>query len=165
MTLTLDQKSFMSPNELAEFEHWNEIVEEWDHKDTRKEKRLAAKKDGADITLLDREDKEEFLDTEKLLKLSYTTSYLDVVFSMRHEDIDELITDDLKSEIVRDLTDRQKQAFFLTEVLWLKTKDAAEILRTSPRNILKLKATALENVKKKYKGKIENNNHYYNYNF
>jgi DNA-directed RNA polymerase specialized sigma24 family protein len=148
MTLTPKQRELMSAAELAEFDRWNEIVEEMDRKDARKEKRLQQKKDGADITLADRDDDNEYLDISRLFKLSCDTDYLEIIFSQRYEDIHELITDEAKAKIVKGLTDRQKQIFFLTEVQRLKTKDAAKILKTTSRNILKVKETAAKNARR-----------------
>jgi len=144
-----DWKEQAGAAELEAFERWNK---EWEKENEleleRERKHRNAHLDGVDITLLDRKNDGCQLDTTKALRITSDLDYLDLIFTRRPEDLHEVVTDDALSAAIKRLTACQKEALFLRMQPHTKTKQVAEDLGSSPRNIRKHLAKARKTILK-----------------
>jgi DNA-directed RNA polymerase specialized sigma24 family protein len=99
-----------------------------------------------DITKLDRPHGDCRLDTSKAQRITSDLDYLDLIFTQRPEDLHEVVTDEALIAAIKKLTRCQKDALFLRMQPHTKTKQAAEDLGSSPRNIRKHLAKAREKI-------------------
>ena len=142
-----DWKEQASATEIEEFERWNAEWEKENELELRRERYHRSEHlDNMDITMLDRENDGCRLDTSKALRIASDLDYLDLIFTRRPEDLHEVVTDDALSAAIKRLTACQKEALFLRMQPHTRTKDAAETLGSSPRNIRKHLAKARQTI-------------------
>jgi DNA-directed RNA polymerase specialized sigma24 family protein len=140
-----DWKEHASAAEIEEYERWKaELAADYKRELERDRKRRSEHQDGMDITELDRNNDDISLNTSKALRITSDLDYLDIIFTQRPEDLHEVVTDEALIAAIKKLTRCQKEAMFLRMQPHTKTKQAAEDLGSSPRNIRKHLAKARE---------------------
>lgn len=142
-------KEIASAEELEEFERWSEWITAENKRLFQRNRRYRKHIDlFCDIALADGNDKDKdvYLKAEQMSRLGYTPDLLNEFFADGPETIHELFSDSVWCDAVKKLTPRQKQALHCYLTPKTKTSDAALILGTSDRNILKLLATARKNI-------------------
>lgn len=135
---------------LAMAGDWDGVVAVLDQYDRNNHRRHKAHRDDMDITAVDREpdDAGEFrYPAASLLKLSSPADWLDIIYSQNPEDLHQLVTDAAVSEALKGLTLKQKKVL-LEHIVWGRsTKEIAEEMQCSMRNIVKHRQTALDRVR------------------
>jgi len=145
----MEWKEYASAAELEEFERWSAWLSAENKKAARREYRYRVHIDKfCDITLADSdgEDEDGYLDEKRLARLGYTPDLLENYLASDPGCIHEFFSDEELSAAVKRCTSRQKEALHCYLIPRIKTADAARILGTSDRNILKLLATARKNI-------------------
>ena len=134
---------------LAAAKDWDGVLAALDQYDKNNNRRHKAHRDDMDVTVVDREpdDAGEFrYPAASLLKLSSPADWLDIIYSQRPEDLHQLVTDDSISEALKGLTQKQKTVL-LEHIVWGRsTREIAEEMRCSVRNIVKHRQAALDRV-------------------
>ena len=141
-------KQVASAAEIEEYERWSKWLSAENRKAAKREWNYRKRFDGwCDTTLAHRDGEEgEHIDARWLKRLSVRPDYLERIFSLRPEHIHELLSDEAISAAVKNCTPRQKQSLHCFLSSKTKTSDAARVLGTSDRNILKLLATTRKNI-------------------
>ena len=133
---------------LAMAGDWNGVVAALDQYDRNNQRRHKAHRDDMDITVVDRDlDDEDFrYPAASLLKLSSPADWLDIIYSQNPEDLHHLVTDAAVSKALKELTHKQKKVL-LEHIVWGRsTKEIAEKMYCSVKNIVKHRQTALDRV-------------------
>jgi len=142
-----DWKEQASAAEIEEYERWKaRLDKDYELELNRDRKKRNKYQDSMDITTLDRRNDEDRLDTSKALRITSDLDYLEIIFSQQPEDLYELVTDEAHIAAIKCLTSRQREALFHSIPPRTKTKDIAEEMGTSSRNILKHLAKAREKI-------------------
>ena len=139
---------------LAAAKDWDGVLAALDQYDKNNNRRHKAHRDDMDVTVVDREpdDAGEFrYPAASLLKLSSPADWLDIIYSQRPEDLHQLLTDDAASKALKGLTQKQKTVL-LEHIVWGRsTREIAEEMRCSVRNIVKHRQVALDRVRRAIK--------------
>lgn len=83
----------------------------------------------------------------RVLNLLYERDWLEFIFTKRYQDMHELFSDERLCEIIKNLNDKRKEVLFLYFVQGYKTTEIAQMKGVSERNIRKLRASALEEIR------------------
>ncbi len=86
----------------------------------------------------------------RILNILHSQDWIDLIFSKRFQDLHELLSDDKLCEIVKNLNDKRKEVLFLCYVQGYKASEIAQMKGVSERNVRKLRASALEEIRIKY---------------
>lgn len=128
---------------------WKALLQEMDNEERNNNRRHKAHRDDVDTTLADRQTAEaESISGAKMRKLSQSEDWADLIFSRRAEDLHELVTDEVVSGAIRNLTLPQKEILFLNVIHRFKTSEIAAMRGVSERNIRKIRQRALESIRK-----------------
>lgn len=156
------KKSFMTETEtretrldaklevLAAKEDWDGVLAELDLFDENNERRHKLHRDYLDLTLLERQaNEDDYYCKGKLLRLSLSRpeDWNEIIFSRNPEDLHQLVEEYPVSEALRELTPMQKKILLLNIVHGIPTKELAEDMGCSTRNITKHRQKALETVR------------------
>lgn len=156
------KKSFMTETEtretqldaklevLAAKEDWDGVLAELDLFDENNERRHKLHRDYLDLTLLERQaNEDDYYCKGKLLRLSLSRpeDWNKIIFSRNPEDLHQLVEEYPVSETLRELTPMQKKILLLNIVHGIPTKELAEDMGCSTRNITKHRQKALETVR------------------
>lgn len=134
---------------------WDEVIAELDHFDENNERRHREHRDDRDLTLLDRQHCEGEYGSFGLRSLCRTEDWDEIIFSQDPEELYQLAEEYPVSAALRELTPRQKE-ILLKNIVWgIPTKDLAEKVGCSVRNITKQRQRALEQVRWLVTGKTD----------
>lgn len=134
---------------------WDEVIAELDHFDENNERRHREHRDDRDLTLLDRQHCEGEYGSFGLRSLCRTEDWDEIIFSQDPEELYQLAEECPVSAALRELTPRQKE-ILLKNIVWgIPTKDLAEKVGCSVRNITKQRQRALEQVRWLVTGKTD----------
>lgn len=130
-----------------------EEIVKLDRKEKNHERYIRRKwRDSYDLTKLeigyDNETEEGI--PPRILNLLRERDWLEFIFTKRYQDMHELFLDERLCEIVKNLNDKRKEVLFLYYVQGYKTTEIAQTKGVSERNIRKLRANALEEIRMKY---------------
>lgn len=134
---------------LAMAGDWDGVVAALDQYDRNNHRRHKAHRDDMDITVVDRDlDDEDFrYPAASLLKLSSPADWLDIIYSQNPEDLHQLVADVSVSKALKGLTQKQKKVL-LEHIVWGRsTREIAEEMQCSVRNIVKHRKAALGRVR------------------
>lgn len=134
---------------LAVAGDWDGVLAALDQYDRNNQRRHKVRRDDMDITAVDRDlDDEDFrYPAASLLKLSSPADWLDIIYSQNPEDLHQLVTDVSVSEALKGLTQKQKKVL-LEHIVWGRsTREIAEEMQCSVRNIVKHRQVALGRVR------------------
>lgn len=73
--------------------------------------------------------------------------WLEEIYSQRPEDLHQLVSSDKLAKAIQGLTDLQKKVLFMSAIKEMKTKEIAETLGTSSRNILDMLKRTYKRIK------------------
>ena len=145
-----DWKEQASDAEIEEYERWKaELDADYEREQRRELRHRKDHLDDMDITMLDRENDDCRLNTSKAPRITSDLDYLDLIFTQRPEDLHEVVTDEALITAIKKLTRCQKDVLFLSMQPHTKTKQAAENLGSTPRNIRKHLAKARRKILEK----------------
>lgn len=143
-----DEKLDSKLKALAEASDWDGVLQALDTFDANNERRHSDHRADMDISIVDRDPNEkECYGAADLLRLSQPDDWLEVIFSRKPEDLDQLVEEYPVSTALRELTPVQKQVLFLNVVHGIPAKDIAAALECSVRNITKHRQKALESIR------------------
>lgn len=141
---------------LAEAGDWQAVIRALDEFDANNERRHSEHRADMDITIADREPREgERYRVADMLKLSRSEDWNDIIFSQRPEDLYQLVGEYPVSAALRELTPIQKRVLFENVVHGTPTKDIAEMMGCSVRNVTKHRKVALDKIRFLVTGKME----------
>lgn len=86
----------------------------------------------------------------RILNLLRERDWLEFIYTKRYQDMHELFSDEKLCDIVKNLNDKRKEVLFLCFLQGYKTTEIAQMKGLSERNIRKLRANALEEIRMKY---------------
>jgi len=145
-----DWKEQASAAEIEEYERWKaELDADYKRELERDRKRRSTHLDDMDITMLDRENDGDWMDTSKALRITSDEDYLDLIFTQWPEDLHEVVTDEALIAAIKKLTRCQKEALFLRMQPHTRTKQVAEDQGTTTGNIRKHLRKARKNILEK----------------
>ena len=151
-----EEKLEQKIKELAETGDWQAVIQALDGFDANNERRHSSHRADMDITLADREPREgEQYRVADLLKLSRAEDWDEIIFSQRSEDLYQLVGEYPVSAALRELTPAQSRVLFENVVHGTPTKDIAEAMGCSARNVTKHRKAALDKIRFLVTGRIE----------
>lgn len=98
---------------------------------------------------LDQDLDEEISIPPQFKLLNHSDGWLDYIFSQRPEDLHELVEDEEVCKALRALPDKRKEALFYRVVHGYPAREIAALQGVSDRNVRKLYAGAIEEVRKR----------------
>lgn len=129
--------------------NWKAVFDELNGELRNNDRKHDEHRDDMDTTIVDRQPEEnEIFSGTKMLKLSNDEDWLDIIYSRKPEDLQELVTDEAVSKAIRKLTLPQKEILFLNVIHLFKTSEIAAARGVSERNIRKIRQRALESLRK-----------------
>lgn len=153
---TREEKLEQKIKALAEAGNWQAVIQALDEYDANNERRHSGHRADMDITIADREPHEgEPYRMADLLKLSRAEDWDEIIFSQRPEDLYQLVGEYPVSAALRELTPIQKRVLFENVVHGTPTKDIAEMMGCSVRNVTKHRKVALDKIRFLVTGKLE----------
>ena len=153
---TREEKLEQKIKALAEAGDWQAVIQALDEYDANNERRHSGHRADLDITIADREPREgEPYRVADLLKLSRAEDWDEIIFSQRPEDLYQLVGEYPVSAALRELTPIQKRVLFENVVHGTPTKDIAEMMGCSVRNVTKHRKVALDKIRFLVTGKME----------
>lgn len=152
---TREEKLEQKIKALAETGNWQAVIQALDEYDANNERRHSGHRADLDITIADREPREgEPYRVADLLKLSRAEDWDEIIFSQRPEDLYQLVGEYPVSAALRELTPIQKRVLFENVVHGTPTKDIAEMMGCSVRNVTKHRKAALDKIRFLVTGKM-----------
>ncbi len=136
--------------ELAGAGNWDGVLAELDRYDGNNERRHEEHRADLDPTVMEREPKPEELRVQRpgdWRKLCRWEEWDDVIFSQPPEDIHQLVAEYPTSAALKELSDLQRLVLWENVVSQVSTKEIAEELGCSVRNVTKLRKRAIEKVR------------------
>lgn len=153
---TREEKLEQKIKALAEAGDWQAVIQALDEYDANNERRHSGHRADLDITIADREPREgEPYRVADLLKLSRAEDWDEIIFSQRPEDLYQLVGEYPVSAALRELTPIQQRVLFENVVHGTPTKDIAEMMGCSVRNVTKHRKVALDKIRFLVTGKME----------
>ena len=153
---TREEKLEQKIKALAEAGDWQAVIQALDEYDANNERRHSGHRADLDITIADREPREgEPYRVADLLKLSRAEDWDEIIFSQRPEDLYQLVGEYPVSAALRELTPIQKRVLCENVVHGTPTKDIAEMMGCSVRNVTKHRKVALDKIRFLVTGKME----------
>ena len=153
---TREEKLEQKIKALAEAGNWQAVIQALDEYDANNERRHSGHRADLDITIADREPREgEPYRVADLLKLSRAEDWDEIIFTQRPEDLYQLVGEYPVSAALRELTPIQKRVLFENVVHGTPTKDIAEMMGCSVRNVTKHRKVALDKIRFLVTGKME----------
>lgn len=132
--------------------NWKAVFDELNGELRNNNRKHDKHRDDMDMTIVDRQPEEnEIFSGAKMLKISNDGDWLDIIYSRKPEDLQELVTDEAVSKAIRKLTLPQKEILFLNVVHLFKTSEIAAARGVSERNIRKIRQRALESIRRTLK--------------
>lgn len=130
-------------------ESWKTVLDELNSELRNNDRKHDEHRDDMDTTIVDRQPKEnEIIPGAKMLKLSSDKDWIDMIYSRKPEDLQELVTDEAISKAIKGLTLPQKEVLFWNVIYCFKTSEIAAARGVSERNIRKIRQRALKNIHK-----------------
>ncbi len=134
---------------LTEQDKWNEIVAELDRVERNNNRRHKEKRDDMDISMVDQKaENDNRFPAAKMLNLSCNEDRIDIIFGSKAGDLHQLVTDEIVSRAIKNLTDCQKEVLFLNIIRQYTTAEIAEMRFTTDRNVRKHRQKAIQTIQK-----------------
>ena len=139
---------------LAEQGNWELITSIYDQLEENNDRRYYSHQDflSADEILQDSFSDDLFIPIRYVLKLAEEEHWLDIIYSDTPEGLCQLTTDSYLQYGLKKLTAKQREVFYLRAMRGLTTREVAERMGTSDRNIRKHYAKAVETLRAVLKG-------------
>lgn len=129
--------------------NWKTVLDGLDGELRNNDRKHDEHRDDMDTTIVDRQAEEnEIFSGAKTLKLSSDEDWLDMIYSRKAEDLQELVTDEAVSKAIGRLTLPQKEVLFWNVVHCFKLSEIAAARGVSERNIRKIRQRALESIRR-----------------
>lgn len=134
--------------ELARQGDWEGVVQALDDYDSNNDRRHGDHEDDFDLSCLNGgASAKGYYQIPQNLKLYEEDDWLDIIFSQEAADLPNLMTEYPVSAAMKELTPQQQEILRLSIVFGVPTKDIAEQMGCTTRNITKQRQKALEKIR------------------